>query len=81
MKTLQIRIPDELRSEADQVLEEIGMDMSTAVRIYLKKVVQSRSIPFSLEAEQPWTAESVPVDAETQRKMDHVAETWNKVRR
>ena len=81
MKTLQIRIPDELRDEADLVLEEIGMDMSTAVRVYLKKIVNSRRIPFALEADQPWVAETVKVDAETQRRMDQVAKTWSKVRR
>jgi DNA-damage-inducible protein J len=81
MKTLQIRIPDELREEADQVLEEIGMDISTAIRVYLKKIVQSRRIPFALEASQPWEAEPVSVDPETQRMMDQVAETWQKVRR
>jgi DNA-damage-inducible protein J len=81
MKTLQIRVPDELREEADQVLEEIGMDMSTAIRVYLKKIVNSRSIPFTLEAAQPWVAEPVAVDGDTQRLMDQVAETWSKVRR
>jgi DNA-damage-inducible protein J len=81
MKTLQIRIPDELREEADQVLDEIGMDISTAIRVYLKKIVQSRRIPFALEASQPWEAEPVSVDPETQRQMDQVAETWHKVRR
>lgn len=79
MKTLQIRVPDELREEADQVLDEIGMDMSTAIRVYLKKIVNSRSIPFSLDASQPWVAEAVAVDDETQRKMDQVAEAWRKV--
>ena len=48
MKTLQVRLPNDLREEADHVLEEIGMDMSTAIRVYLKKIVQSRSIPFAL---------------------------------
>lgn len=81
MKTLQIRVPDELREEADQVLEDIGMDMSTAIRIYLKKIVHSRSIPFTLEAAQPVVAELVEVDSETQLKMDKVAETWAKVNR
>ena len=79
MKTLQIRIPDQLREDADEVLDEIGMDMSTAIRVYLKKIVHSRSIPFTLEADQPWVAEPVSVDAETQRIMDQVAETWSKV--
>ncbi|MCC5838982.1 MAG: type II toxin-antitoxin system RelB/DinJ family antitoxin [Opitutales bacterium] len=81
MKTLQIRVPNELREDADQVLEEIGMDMSTAIRVYLKKIVQSRSIPFALEAAQPWVAEPVSVDDETQRRMDQVAETWKTARR
>lgn len=80
MKTLQIRIPDELRDEANEVLGEIGIDMSTAVRIYLKKIIHSRSIPFALEAGRPWDIEAVPVDAETQEMMDKVAETWKSVR-
>jgi DNA-damage-inducible protein J len=81
MKTLQIRVPDALREEADQVLEDIGMDLSTAVRVYLRKIVQSRSIPFALEASQAWVAEPVAVDKETQRKMDRIGETWSKMRR
>lgn len=80
MKTLQIRIPDGLREEADQVLDEIGMDISTAIRVYLKKIVQSRRIPFALEASQPWEVDPIPVDPETQRMMDQVAETWGKTR-
>lgn len=81
MKTLQVRLPNQLREEADQVLEEIGMDMSTAIRVYLKKVVHSRSIPFALEAGEPLDVETVPVDQETQHRMDQVVQTWNRVRR
>lgn len=80
MKTLQVRLPNHLREEADQVLEEIGMDMSTAIRVYLKKVVQSRSIPFALEAREALDLETIPVDKETQNRMDQVVQTWNKVR-
>jgi DNA-damage-inducible protein J len=81
MKTLQVRLPDQLREEADEVLEEIGMDMSTAIRVYLKKIVISRSIPFKLESPQPWQAETLSVDNETQKIMDQVATTWSKIRR
>ncbi|HKJ91099.1 MAG TPA: type II toxin-antitoxin system RelB/DinJ family antitoxin [Oceanipulchritudo sp.] len=79
MKTLQVRLPDELREEADSVLNEIGMDMSTAIRVYLKKIVQNRAIPFSLEAGPPLHVEEVAVDGQTQRKMDAVAKTWKRV--
>ena len=81
MKTLQVRLPNQLREEADQVLEEIGMDMSTAIRVYLKKVVHSRSIPFALEAEGPLSVETIPVDEATQDRMDRIVQTWNKVHR
>ena len=41
MKTLQIRAPDELRSNADAVLEGIVLDMPSAIRLYLNKIVSN----------------------------------------
>ena len=77
MKTLQVRVPEQLRSNADAVLEDIGLDMPTAIRLYLKKIVQTRSIPFSLEASA--SLEEIEVDEATQRKMDAVAQAWGKL--
>jgi len=78
MKTLQIRLPQELRDEADSVLGAIGIDMPTAVRLYLKKIVQTRSIPFALEA---GPVEVIPVDEATQTRMDGVASAWRAKKR
>lgn len=75
MKTLQVRLSDTLRDEADAVVAEIGMDLPTAVRLYLRKIVQTRSIPFSLEAPEI-TVEAVAIDAPTQAEMDQVAAAW-----
>ena len=36
---LQIRLDSNLRNEAQGVLNDLGMDVSTAVRIFLKQVV------------------------------------------
>lgn len=77
MKTLQIRLPNELRDQADSVLSEIGLDMPTAIRIYLNKIVHTRSIPFSLEAPSV-SVEEISVDASTQKKMDAIAKVWHK---
>ena len=74
MKTLQIRLPEELREEADSVLEAMGLDMPTAVRLYLTKIVQTRSIPFALEA---GPVEFIPVDEATQTRMDAIAKDWS----
>jgi DNA-damage-inducible protein J len=74
MKTLQIRLPEALRDEADSVLGAIGLDMPTAVRLYLTKVVQTRSIPFALDA---GPVEVISVDEETQTRMDAVSSIWS----
>ena len=74
MKTLQIRLPQELREEADSVLRTIGLDMPTAVRLFLTKIVQTRSIPFALEA---GPVELMSVDEGTQTRMDAVVAAWS----
>ena len=43
---LQIRLDSNLRNEAQCVLNDLGMDVSTAVRIFLKQVVIERGLPF-----------------------------------
>jgi DNA-damage-inducible protein J len=79
MKTLQVRIPEQLRADADSVLADIGLDLPTAVRLYLNKIVQTRGIPFSLEA-SPLRSEPIPVDAETQAQMNAIAKAWREQR-
>lgn len=76
LKSLQIRVPTQLREEADLVLASIGLDMPTAVRLFLTKVVHTRSIPFPLEAGQE-IVESIAVDQETQQRMDGIAASWS----
>lgn len=75
-KTLQIRLDEDLRTKADDVLREIGLDVPSAVRIFLTKVVHTRSIPFDLAAAPRVT--EVEVDSRTQAKMDNIGRLWSK---
>ena len=54
---VQIRVESALKKQADKVLDNIGLDMPTAFRVFLKKIVATRSIPFSLseEAANPYS--------------------------
>ncbi len=74
-KTLQVRIEDDLRTEADEVLHEIGLDVPSAVRLFLTKVVQTRSIPFELKAPGIRVVE-VAVEPATQARMDEIGTLW-----
>jgi len=76
--TLQVRLPRALRDDASSVLNQMGLDLPTAVRLYLTKVVKTRRIPFALEAEP--SAEAVPVDRATQLRMDRIAKAWTKTK-
>lgn len=46
MAVLQVRVDDELKTQASEILDAIGVDLSTAVRMFLKKVIIERGIPF-----------------------------------
>ena len=51
--TITVRVEDKLKKEAGDVFREVGMDMSTAITIYLKQVVRTNGIPFPVTAEVP----------------------------
>lgn len=61
MKTLTLRIPDELHLESNEVLEQIGLDVPTAFRLFLTQVAATRSIPFTLTLDRQTAATSVAV--------------------
>ena len=51
MTQINIRVDDEVKRNAEIALDEIGLSMSTAINIFLKKVARERSIPFDLTSD------------------------------
>jgi DNA-damage-inducible protein J len=56
MPTLQIRISEADKKAVEEILEEMGLDIPTAIRMYFKKITKEKSIPFtvSVRAEDPF---------------------------
>jgi len=46
MANLQIRIDEDLRTQAQQVAQALGMDLTTAVRLFLRQMVTNQALPF-----------------------------------
>ncbi|MCQ2772700.1 MAG: type II toxin-antitoxin system RelB/DinJ family antitoxin [Bacilli bacterium] len=46
---LQVRIDEDLKIQATMVYEQLGIDLSTAVRMFLKKSVAVNGVPFELK--------------------------------
>lgn len=57
MATIQVRIDEKTKKSAKKVLDKIGMDMSSAVKIYFKHIVITQGIPFKLLTENGLTVE------------------------
>ena len=46
---VQIRVDEKLKEDAAAVYERLGLDLSTAVRIFFKRSVAENGIPFSMK--------------------------------
>jgi addiction module RelB/DinJ family antitoxin len=49
---LNIRIDRNLKAEADQVFNELGMNLTTAITVFVKQAVRQKKIPFEIALEQ-----------------------------
>jgi DNA-damage-inducible protein J len=45
---LSVRVDNTIKSNAEAVFNELGMNMSTGINIFLTRVAKSQSIPFAL---------------------------------
>ena len=61
---VQIRMDPALRDDAVETFEALGLDLPTAIRIFLKKAIAVHGMPFDVRAEMP--------NNETLRAMENV---------
>ena len=52
--TLQVRLDTRLKKDADQFFSAAGLDITTAVRLFLRQVVIRQAIPFEIIADDPF---------------------------
>lgn len=57
MDTIQIRIDEKTKKSAKKILENMGLDMSGAIKIFLKQVVIKKGLPFQVITENGFTLE------------------------
>lgn len=50
MTTISARIDDQLKSDADRIADSIGITLSAAITVFLKKFVSERGFPFEVKA-------------------------------
>lgn len=50
---ISIRMDTELKSQADALFNELGMNLSTAFNIFVRQSLREGRIPFSISLNQP----------------------------
>lgn len=45
---LQVRINNSVRTQAEEIFHNLGLDMSSAVRLFLNRVILEQGLPFRM---------------------------------
>lgn len=47
-QTLNVRINRNIKMQAQKIVERMGLDLSSAIKLFINKVVMTESIPFDV---------------------------------
>lgn len=61
-KQIVISIDDSLLKNATQLLDQIGLDIQSAVKVFITRLVREQSISFLLDSIQPIQKAALPID-------------------
>ena len=54
---IQVRVSEELKKEATDLFEELGIDLSTAIRMFLRTCIREGGIPFAMKSKSQQIAD------------------------
>ncbi len=55
--TIQLRIDIKTKNQAQDIFKKLGMDMSSAMKLFLSQVIRMRALPFVARTENGYTPE------------------------
>lgn len=53
MSTVTIRVDEETKRQVSQIVEDLGLDLSTTVRAFFRQIIREQRIPLNLSYEVP----------------------------
>ncbi len=67
--SMSIRLDSEVKEQAQQVFNSLGMDMTTAINIFLRQAIQYQGIPFDVRLDESRKLMEVLGDLDQNRNM------------
>ena len=73
--SMSIRLDSEVKEQAQQVFNHLGMDMTTAINIFLRQAIQYQGLPFDVKIDENRKLLQVVTDVEQNRNMSRSFES------
>ena len=73
--SMSIRLESEVKEQAQQVFNNLGMDMTTAINIFLRQAIQYQGLPFDVRLDESRNLLEVLTDLDQNRNMSQSFES------
>ena len=73
--SMSIRLDSEVKEQAQQVFSNLGMDMTTAINIFLRQAIQYQGLPFDVRIDDNRKLLQVVTDVDQNRNMSRSFES------
>ena len=73
--SMSIRLDSKVKEQAQQVFNHLGMDMTTAINIFLRQAIQYQGLPFDVKIDENRKLLQVVTDVEQNRNMSRSFES------
>ena len=73
--SMSIRLDSEVKEQAQQVFSDLGMDMTTAINIFLRQAIQYQGLPFDVRLDENRKLLEVLTDLDQNRNMSQSFES------
>ena len=72
---LNINIDPDLKNETAAMLDNLGMDFTTAITVYFKQIIKKRKIPFEITDMRYYSIEEVAGE-NWEDDLDDIEDEW-----
>ncbi|NIB75697.1 MULTISPECIES: type II toxin-antitoxin system RelB/DinJ family antitoxin [Streptococcus] len=73
--SMSIRLDSEVKEQAQLVFNNLGMDMTTAINIFLRQAIQYQGLPFDVRLDENRKLLEVLTDLDQNRNMSQSFES------
>lgn len=78
---MSIRVDSELKGQAEQILSQLGMNMTGAVNMFLQQIVRERAVPLSLSLDSSRSLYADLLSAQHDRETGFIGRSADEVLR